>query len=132
MDKQSLFEYALQIRIKASLAGFDRKNMESSFQQLEEEILELKEWLPKRFNPNENQEMVQKEMEKELGDCLFALINIARQLEINPEKALLSTIHKFEYRFSFIETELAKLGKTPTESNLEEMEALWHLAKTKE
>lgn len=114
----NLIERALTVQAQAAKVGFDWDNAEPIFDKLQEEILELKEVLN---HP--------KEMEKELGDCFFVLINLARKLNINPESALLSTIHKFEKRFAFIETELAKLGKTPAESNLEEMDKLWERSK---
>lgn len=114
----NLIERALTIQAQAAKVGFDWDNVEPIFDKLQEEILELKEVLN---HP--------KEIEKELGDCFFVLINLARKLGVNPESALLSTIHKFEKRFSFIESELQKLGKTMKESSLEEKDRFWEQAK---
>jgi nucleoside triphosphate diphosphatase len=63
---------------------------------------------------------------------LFALANVARHLKIDPEAALRSTNEKFTRRFEFIEAELAKRGKLPKDSNLDEMDALWNEAKAVE
>ena len=68
----------------------------------------------------------------ELGDVLFVLANLARKLDIEPEDALRSTNAKFVRRFRSIEAELAARGRTPDQSTLEEMDALWDEAKTAE
>ena len=68
----------------------------------------------------------------ELGDLLFTLANLARHLEIEPETALRGTNAKFERRFRHIERELARRGKTPDTSTLDEMDALWNEAKAAE
>ncbi len=70
--------------------------------------------------------------EKELGDVLFVAANIARTLGIDPEAALRGTNAKFVRRFGFIEAELAKRGRTPEQSDLAEMDALWEAAKAAE
>ena len=69
------------------------------------------------------------ELEKELGDCVFGLVNVARKLNLDAETATLTCVHKFRSRFGFIEDELAKQGKTAETSSLEEMDALWEQAK---
>lgn len=69
------------------------------------------------------------ETEKELGDLLFALVNVCRFEGVDPEIALTGTTERFIKRFSYIENELAGSGKTPYESTLEEMDALWNEAK---
>ncbi|MDO4435054.1 MAG: MazG nucleotide pyrophosphohydrolase domain-containing protein [Cardiobacteriaceae bacterium] len=129
MIENGLMSKALSIQQNAAEVGFDWDSAEPILDKLAEEIEELKEWLPKRFDSSENQELVHGEMEKELGDCFFVLINLARKLGVNPESALLSTIHKFEKRFSFMESELQKLGKTMKESSLEERGRFWEQAK---
>lgn len=98
--------------------------------KLDEEVAELKEILPiDGQKPTPAQKAL---LEKELGDCFFALVNIARKLGIDSEKATLTTVHKFRSRFGFIEDELAKMGKTPETASLAEMDNLWDLAKLKE
>ena len=68
----------------------------------------------------------------EIGDLLFAVTNLARHLKVDPEVALRRANAKFERRFASIETALAAAGKTPAESSLEEMDALWDAAKAAE
>ncbi len=65
----------------------------------------------------------------EVGDLLFAVVNLARHLGADPETALRATNAKFERRFGYIEDTLAKGGKTPAQSTLAEMDALWNEAK---
>ena len=68
-------------------------------------------------------------MADELGDVLFAVANLARHLQLDPEAALRGTNAKFERRFRRIEAWLAEQGRTPAESTLAEMDALWERAK---
>jgi ATP diphosphatase len=65
----------------------------------------------------------------EVGDLLFAVVNLARHLDADPEGVLRATNLKFERRFAAIEAALAARGKTPAESTLGEMDALWDEAK---
>ncbi len=67
--------------------------------------------------------------EDEMGDVLFACVNLSRKLNIDPERALKRANAKFERRFHHIETELAAAGRSPAEASLAEMEALWCAAK---
>ena len=69
---------------------------------------------------------------EELGDILFVCANLARKLDVDPEDALRATNAKFTRRFGFVETELAKRGKTPDQSDLAEMDGLWNDAKAAE
>ncbi len=69
---------------------------------------------------------------EELGDLLFAVANLARHLEVDPETALRSANAKFERRFRFIERELEQRGKRPETSTLDEMDAFWDAAKAAE
>jgi MazG family protein len=69
---------------------------------------------------------------EELGDLMFAVANLARHLEVDPETALRAANAKFERRFRFIERELARRGKRPETSTLEEMDAIWNDAKAAE
>ena len=67
----------------------------------------------------------------EMGDVLFSLVNLSRFLDINPEHALRMTISKFETRFSEVEKELKKKGKSLIDSTLEEMDEIWNSVKKK-
>jgi ATP diphosphatase len=68
----------------------------------------------------------------EVGDLLFAVVNLARHLEADPESILRGTNQKFERRFASIERALAQRGKSPARSTLAEMDALWNTAKAEE
>jgi ATP diphosphatase len=71
-------------------------------------------------------------IEEELGDLLFVVANVARHLKLDPEAALRSANHKFTRRFHAIERKLSEAGRTPAQSNLEEMDRLWDEAKAEE
>ncbi len=90
---------------------------------MEEEIVEWREALAE-----ENQI----EKEKEFGDILFAMINLARYYKINPEIALMRTNNKFMNRFQFVEKEVANSGKDWTDFTLAELDIFWEKAKQKE
>jgi ATP diphosphatase len=68
----------------------------------------------------------------EVGDLLFAVVNLARHLDADPESILRSTNQKFERRFASIERTLSERGKSPVQSTLAEMDALWNAAKAEE
>lgn len=104
---------------KAAKVKFDWENTEQIFDKLIEETDELKEAIGK----NEN-------VEEEVGDLLFVVLNLARKLDVDAETALKKTNRKFRNRFKFIEDELKKDNKTPEESNLAEMDSLWNKAKS--
>lgn len=121
---------AYRLQEKSSKVGFDWDTSEESFKKVEEEILEFKDAAEKLKNKkgilNEND---LSELETELGDILFAIVNYSRFLNINPENALRKTISKYIRRFNFIEDTLKERGKKITESNLEEMDAIWNESK---
>ncbi len=70
--------------------------------------------------------------EEEYGDLMFVMVNFARHLKIDPEKALRGANKKFKKRFEQVEKELALIGKTPIQSDLSEMDNLWNIVKQKE
>ena len=74
----------------------------------------------------------QTEVEEEFGDLLFVMVNLGRHLGIESETALRAANAKFTRRFESIERALAEQGKTPEQSTLEEMDALWDAAKIAE
>lgn len=121
---------AQSLQQTASKLGFDWEGVAGAIEKLEEEISELKQILPQA---GEQVDAAHKqELEKELGDCVFGLVNVARKLNLDAEAATLTCVHKFRSRFGFIEAELAKQGKTAEDSSLEEMDTLWELAKQHE
>jgi uncharacterized protein YabN with tetrapyrrole methylase and pyrophosphatase domain len=73
----------------------------------------------------------QDELEDELGDMLFVLVNLARFVKVDPEQALRRTNAKFRTRWSHIEARLRERGRKPEEATIDEMEALWQEAKSK-
>ena len=68
-------------------------------------------------------------MAREIGDLLFAVVNLARKLRIDPEAELRGTSKRFRSRFLHIEKRLAESGRTPSQSSLEEMDTFWEEAK---
>ncbi len=119
-EGESALQRAYVLTEKASAAGFDWPDIEGVLEKLDEELREFKEALSLRSR---------KEVREEFGDLLFALVNIARFLQINPEEALNEAIEKFISRFSYIETSLRRRGKSVRESSLAEMDKLWEAAK---
>jgi uncharacterized protein YabN with tetrapyrrole methylase and pyrophosphatase domain len=69
-------------------------------------------------------------LEDEIGDMFFVIVNIARYLKIDSESALKRANRKFKARFQHMEGELSKLGKTPEQTSLQELERLWQKAKS--
>jgi tetrapyrrole methylase family protein/MazG family protein len=111
---------AQQIASRAAHAGFDWENPEQVIEKLHEELAELDE---------ARRHASQDELEDEIGDLLFVLVNLARFVKVDPEQALRGTNAKFRKRFGFIERKLAERGKKLEDSNIQEMEALWQEAK---
>ncbi|MEM9332290.1 MAG: MazG family protein, partial [Pseudomonadota bacterium] len=111
---------ALKLQKKASKVGFDWNNPECVLDKIREEIDELSEEI-KSSN--------QVEISGELGDLLFAIVNLARHLDVDPEIALRTTNVKFRNRFAHVEKRLKDAGTSLDEANLTEMEALWIEAK---
>jgi MazG family protein len=111
---------AQQIASRAAGVGFDWDNAEQVMDKLHEEIAEFKQARDRASRA---------ELEDELGDMLFVLVNLARFVKVDPEQALRRTNAKFRQRFGYVERTLADRGKSLSESSVEEMEALWQEAK---
>jgi MazG family protein len=111
---------AQQIASRAAGVGFDWENPDQVLDKLHEELGEFAE---ARRNAS------QPELEDELGDLLFVLVNLARFVKVDPEQALRKTNAKFRRRFGYIEQKLAERGTKIEDSNIQEMEALWQEAK---
>ena len=111
---------AQQIASKAAAVGFDWENPEQVLDKLHEELAELEE--SRRAGHPE-------EIEDELGDLLFVIVNLARFLKVDPEQALRKTNAKFRRRFGYIETKLGEAGRRFEDADIEEMERLWQEAK---
>jgi tetrapyrrole methylase family protein/MazG family protein len=108
--------------------GYQEKAAKVRFDwdQLDKVIAKVREELDEALNANSDDHRME-----EIGDLLFVIVNWARWLKIDPEIALRQTNAKFYRRFRYVEGELAKRGKQPAESSLEEMDALWDEAKAK-
>lgn len=111
---------AHQLQARAARVGFDWEHVDQVFSKVKEEMKEFED----AFRAKDREEM-----ESELGDLLFALVNIGRFIEINPEDALRKSISRFISRFKHIEEEIARQGREWGEVSLEEMEMLWQEAK---
>ena len=111
---------AQKLQKKAAKEGFDWDEISDVFDKLDEEIAEFKSAVLEGKDTN---------IQSELGDILFVLVNIAKFKKIDAEEALRSTNNKFIKRFQYIEQEVAKQGKTLKETSLEDMERHWQNAK---
>ncbi len=108
---------AEQISTRAANKGFDWRNVDEVIAKLDEERAELAACTTRE------------DMEGELGDMLFTLVNLARFLKVDPEQALRRTNAKFRQRFGAVERGVASGGKGWKETSIEEMEAHWQAAK---
>jgi len=114
---------ALKLQDKAGKVGFDWNDPLAVLAKIREEADEIAA------------ELASGEVRaarEEVGDLLFAVVNLARHLGADPEAALRNTSEKFERRFGYIEQALASAGKTPEQSTLAEMDELWNEAKRRE
>ena len=116
---------AVKLQAKASTVGFDWNDPRAVLAKLREEIDEIEAELA--HAPVDSGRAAD-----EVGDLLFAVANLARHLEIDPDQALRRTNAKFVRRFGAIEAALAAGGRSPGEASLDEMEALWQGAKADE
>ena len=114
---------AMELQRKASTVGFDWNDPRAVLQKIREEADEIEAALDR----NDKEEVA-----AETGDLLFALVNLARHVDADPESALRATNAKFERRFGYIERALEAQGRRPDQASLEEMDALWNAAKREE
>jgi ATP diphosphatase len=117
---------AVKLQDKAARVGFDWPSLGPVFDKMREELGEFEDVvrgsgaLTGRLDAQARGRVTD-----EFGDLLFVLANVARHLDIDPEAAVRRTNEKFVRRFAAIEAELARRGRTPSESTLEEMDAIW-------
>jgi ATP diphosphatase len=125
---------AIKLQDKAARVGFDWPDIAPVFAKMKEEIAELEEVAleadPRSARAQGSADVAA--IEEELGDMLFVMANIARHLKLDPETALRKANDKFTRRFAYIERRLSEMGKTPEESSLEEMDALWNEVRAKD
>ncbi len=111
---------AIKLQKRAARVGFDWPEIDQVLDKMLEEAHELND---------AKSNLSQADIEEEFGDLLFVMVNFGRHLKIDAEEALRSANAKFTRRFKHIERALAERGKTPEQSTLEEMDALWEAAK---
>jgi ATP diphosphatase len=116
---------ALKLQNKAGRVGFDWNDPRAVLAKIREEADEIEAEL-------DNADSTHAHAASEVGDLLFAVVNLARHLGADPEGILRATNLKFERRFASIERALAARGKTPKDATLAEMDALWDAAKAAE
>ena len=114
---------AMKLQEKAGKVGFDWNDVRAVLEKIREEIVEVEA---------EIADGSAQALSGEVGDLLFAAVNLARHLKVDPEAALRSANAKFERRFAHIENRLAEDGQTPEGASLDEMERLWVEAKAEE
>ena len=105
---------AYKLQKRCAQVGFDWPDVAGAWDKVQEEIQEVAE-LPAGAA----------ELEEELGDLMFALINVVRKQGFDPEKVMRQANQKFERRFRQVEQALVEQGSSPAQSTLDEMEALW-------
>lgn len=141
----SLLE-AYKLSSRAAQAGFDWPDVEGLFDKLREETHELREHLKEFPAPGPRPQgrgvagsgktaipsTLQANLEEEVGDLFFVLVNIARYLSLDPESALRKTNRKFRRRFQWMEGRLHESGRAANEAPMEELESLWQQAKAQE
>jgi ATP diphosphatase len=123
---------AHQLGVKAARVGFDWRGVDEIFDKLREETDELRAAIRERGEAGgdaDGAEAAHQRVREELGDLLFAVTNLARHLDVEPESALKLTSRKFRRRFGHIERSLRARGREPGEATIDEMEELWQEAK---
>ena len=111
---------AYRIQEKAGAVGFDWPEVSGPLAKVREEIGEIEAAMSGDTTPA---------LAREVGDLLFAAVNLARHLRVDPERELRAALGRFRDRFDHIERRLAERGATPSQASLEEMDALWDKAK---
>jgi tetrapyrrole methylase family protein/MazG family protein len=111
-----------KVQRKAAIVGFDWKHVHDIINKVDEELIEVKDAIKKGKTSH---------IREEIGDLLFAIVNLSRFFGIESEHALHETIHKFIVRFRKLEKFLARKGKNIEECSLTEMEKAWNIIKKK-
>lgn len=114
---------AVKLQKRAARVGFDWPSTDQVLDKMQEEARELVE---------ARDTLSDAEVAEEFGDLLFVMANLARHLQLDPEEALRAANAKFTRRFQSIERALAAQGRSPADSTLDEMDALWNAAKHQE
>jgi MazG family protein len=111
---------AFRVQEKAGAVGFDWPSAGDAMAKLREEVDEVQAELGGDATPA---------LAREIGDLLFAAVNVSRKLSVDPERELRAAVRRFRARFEHVEQRLAAEGRTPPSATLGEMDALWNEAK---
>ncbi len=114
---------ARQVQVKASRVGFDWDRSEDVLKKVQEEVQELEASIARSH---------QGEIEEEIGDILFSIVNLSRFLNVEPEQALRRTTAKFVRRFKQMEAQIAARGQDITDYDLAALDEIWEAVKEKE
>ena len=115
---------AVKLQRRAARVGFDWPAVAPVFDKIDEEIGELRHEMENGSDPAR--------ISDEIGDLLFAVVNLARRLDTDPEQALRGACRKFERRFRYVEEAIAAKGLSPENAGLNAMETAWQEAKARE
>jgi ATP diphosphatase len=115
---------AVKLQRRAARVGFDWPNAADVFAKIDEELAEIKSEMDNAGPPDRVQD--------EIGDLLFAVVNLARHLNVDPEASLRHANAKFERRFRQVEVRLASTGRSAADVGLDALEALWQQVKAAE
>lgn len=119
---------AAKLGKRAAGAGFDFPDTRGVLDKIREELAEVEQALAS----DDDAHVKAAHVKEEVGDLLFAVTNLARRIKADPEQCLRATNAKFEFRFRYVERQLAGQGLQPIEAPLDEMERHWQAAKTTE
>ncbi len=111
---------AYRTQEKAGAVGFDWPEVGGALAKVREELTEIEQAIAGDVTP---------QVARELGDLLFAAVNLSRHLRVDPERELRAATHRFRDRFQHIERRLAERGSSPARASIQEMDALWEEAK---
>jgi MazG family protein len=111
---------AYRLQEKAGAVGFDWPDLQGPLAKVREELGEIEREIGAGTDPA---------LAREVGDLLFAVVNLARHLRVDPERELRAASHRFRGRFQHIERRLAEQGRRPSDATLAELDALWEEAK---
>lgn len=120
MDQRSALNNAWETQIAASKLGFDWPDMTGAFAKVEEEVTEIHEAIVKDDEIH---------LQEELGDLLFAVVNLSRFINLHPEIALDRATEKFQRRFDAVKHIINEENRTLNECTLAEMDAAWERVK---
>lgn len=120
---QNPLKQAERIQTQAARRGFDWPEVAQVFEKVEEELAELRDAYAQGDGDH---------LQEELGDLLFAAVNLARHLKVDPEAALRASCRKFTRRLDYLKARLKAQGKTLAGTPLAELDALWDEAKRRE